>query len=218
MSARSYCSATHQEVKPIWKVFCGPSGRGDEASVAALPDLEDFTDHIPGLERERLVPDDFPVKAYGAAPDEATRLAVGAGETGEGNEIHYPDFAVSGQLDLGNSLRHLAANDGVEGPLGLGCSVLAVEHPDDGTGELALLLDRLDVRHRTVEQERVVVGHQVVGDVHDLPEHLVRWIRDADVVAQGLAHLHGAVGADEERGGEDALGSLAIVFHQVAPH
>ena len=119
---------------------------------------------------------------------------------------------------LGNFLRHLAANDGVEGPLGLGCSVLAAEHPDDGAGELALLLDRLGVGHRTVEQERVVVRHQVVGDVHDLPEHLVWWIRDADVVPQGLAHLHLAVGADEERGGEYALGSLAIVLHHVAAH
>ena len=67
-------------------------------------------------------------------------------------------------------------------------------------------------------RERVVVRHQVVGDAHDLPEHLARWIRDADVVADGLAHLHGAVGADEERGGEDALGSLAVVLHHVAPH
>src|SRR4029453_6096360 len=103
-----------------WKVFSRGlrSGRGDEASVAALPDLEDFADYIPELERERLVPDDLPVEAYGATPDEATRRAVGGGETGEGDEVHYPDFAVSGQLDLGNSLRHLAANDGVEGPLG----------------------------------------------------------------------------------------------------
>ena len=56
MSARSYCSATRQEVKRLCKDFFAGlrSGRGDEASVAALADLKDFTDYIPGLERERL--------------------------------------------------------------------------------------------------------------------------------------------------------------------
>jgi hypothetical protein len=58
----------------------------------------------------------------------------------------------------------------------------------------------------------------VVGDVHDLAEHLVRRVGDADVVPERLTHLHGTVGADQEGCGKNALGDLAIVLHHVAPH
>src|SRR5215210_4720794 len=138
MSARAIVAPLVERSSRFGKIFCGGlrSGRGHEARVAAFADLEYFTHDIPGLEREPLVLDDLPVEAHGAAPDEAPRLAVGAGEAGQGDEVHYPDLAVNGQLHLRNVLRHPAADDGVEGPLGPGDGLLAVEHPHEGTGEL----------------------------------------------------------------------------------
>src|SRR5215210_3387399 len=85
-------------------------------------------------------------------------------------------------------------------------------------GELAFLLDGFGIRHRPVEQETEVVGHQVVGDAHGLPEHLARRFRHADVVADGLAHLDPAVRADEERGRDHALRPLPVVLHDLPAH
>src|SRR5215207_6964622 len=85
-------------------------------------------------------------------------------------------------------------------------------------GKLSFLLDGLDLRHRSVEQEGVIIGHKVVGDAHYLPEHLARWVSDANVVADGFAHLELAVGADEERGRDDALRPLPIVLHHLPAH
>ena len=62
----------------------------------------------------------------------------------------------------------------------------------------------------------VVAPHQVVGNRHDLAEHVLRRVLDGDVVAQRLAHLLDAVGADEQRDGENHLRFQAVVAHDVA--
>ena len=66
------------------------------------------------------------------------------------------------------------------------------------------------VRRRLAEQQPVVLGHRLVGDAHQLPEHLLRRVGDADVVAQRLAHLPDAVDADQDRHRQDRLRRLAV--------
>ena len=65
-------------------------------------------------------------------------------------------------------------------------------------------------RQLLAEQQPVVLGHRLVGDPHQPPEHLLRRVGHADVVAERLAHLLDAVGADQDRHGQDRLRRLAV--------
>ncbi len=67
-------------------------------------------------------------------------------------------------------------------------------------------------------QQIVVAPHQVVGDRHQLAEHVGRGVGDADVVAQRFGHLVDAVQAFQQRHGEYALRRLPVVPLQFAPH
>ena len=53
--------------------------------------------------------------------------------------------------------------------------------------------------------DREVLGHQLVGDAHQLAELLPRRLGDADVVAERLRHLLAAVETLEQRRGHDDL-------------
>ena len=65
-------------------------------------------------------------------------------------------------------------------------------------------------------QQLVVAPHQLVGDRHQLAEHLVRRLGDADVVVERLRHLVDAVEPFEQRQRQDALRLLAVVPLQLA--
>jgi hypothetical protein len=67
-------------------------------------------------------------------------------------------------------------------------------------------------------QQGVPAPHQLVADRHDLGEHGVGRLGDADVVALGLGHLVHAVQALQQRHGQDALRLLAVLGLQVAAH
>src|SRR5215204_1004853 len=171
-----------------------------ETGVAALADLEHLAFEFVGRKREFFVAHDPASDPDGPTLYKATRLAVGTGEAGARDQVDYPDLLVLRQPYDGRVLGHLTAHDSVEDLLGAGHRVLPMKLAYQRAGQPAFLLDGIGLGHRPVEQERIVVGHQVVGDAHDLPEHLVWGIGHAYVVADGLAHLDLAVRADEERG------------------
>ena len=81
---------------------------------------------------------------------------------------------------------------------------------------VALALQPRDLVQRAERQQLVVAPHQVVGDRHQLAEHLVRRLGDADVVVERLRHLVDAVEALEQRQRQDALRLLAVVALQLA--
>ena len=67
--------------------------------------------------------------------------------------------------------------------------------------------------------EQIVVGpHQLVGDGHELAEHLRGRLGDADVIAQALGHFAHAVGADQNGHGERDLRLLAVFALDFAAH
>src|SRR3990170_4962342 len=77
---------------------------------------------------------------------------------------------------------------------------------------------RRKAAHADVGEELVILQHQVVGDGHHFPEDRFRRLRDADVVAQALAHLVHAVQPHEQRRGHHHLRLLSVHPLQVAPH
>ena len=58
-------------------------------------------------------------------------------------------------------------------------------------------LNSSDFSQRTEGEQLAVVPHQIVGDGHDLAEHLTRGVVYADVVGGGLGHLLDAVQAHQ---------------------
>ena len=66
------------------------------------------------------------------------------------------------------------------------------------------------------QQQPVVLAHRRVGDAHQLPEHLLRRIGDADVVAERLAHPPHPVGPGQDRHRQDRLRRLAEGLLHVA--
>ena len=62
------------------------------------------------------------------------------------------------------------------------------------------------------------VGHRLVAQAHHAPVHQVRLVAQPDEVAERLAHLVHAVGADEQRQREDDLRLLPERLLQVAAH
>ncbi len=67
-----------------------------------------------------------------------------------------------------------------------------------------------------IGEELEVVGHYLVGDGHELAEHFVGGLVDADVVAEGLSHFLYAVGAEEDGEGEADLRLLSGVSLEVS--
>src|SRR5205823_3578321 len=64
-----------------------------------------------------------------------------------------------------------------------------------------------------------VARDQLIRDRHQLPEHLIRRLREPDVVIEGLRHLPDPVGAFQERHRHHQLwlltvGSLDLAAHQ----
>ena len=87
----------------------------------------------------------------------------------------------------------------------------------EGTGSDACL-ELFDFSQRTEGEQLVVVPHQIVGDGHDLAEHLARSVVDADVVACGLGHLLDTIQTHQQRHHQHALGRHAGIFLQLAAH
>ena len=77
-------------------------------------------------------------------------------------------------------------------------------------------LARGNLLRRQVGQQRVVPPHQLVGDRHQLAEHLARRLRHADVVAHALRHLLDAVQPFEQRRRHHDLRLEAVGRHDVA--
>ena len=80
----------------------------------------------------------------------------------------------------------------------------------------AFLFERFDFGVGLKAQEVVPIPHQIVRDAHDLAEHIVRAVRDADVVVLTLTHLHHAVESHQKRHRENALGFLIVLALQFA--
>ena len=191
-----------------------PALRRAEAPVAALADLE----HRPveplgaadralgGLDRLAVepAPPPWPISRRASLEESPNSAAISAGRW-----TVPPSAAELGDRDL---VGQLAAHvDLVEARLGLGPRALAVEAVGEPAGELALGLDRRPALvERLAEQQQVVLAHDRVGDAHQLAEHLLRRVGDADVVAVGLAHLPHPVGAREDRHRQDRLRRLAV--------
>src|SRR5215203_4237177 len=206
-------STSARGVKPVFRYFSE-----SETGVAALADLEHLAFELSARKREPLVAYDPPADPHGPALYKAARLAVRAREACECDQVDDPDLLLVWQLDHRRIFRHFAAHDSIKELLGAGCGRLPVKRTHQRAGQLAFLLDGFALRHRPVEQKGVVIVHQVVGDAHDLPEHLTRRVRYAYVVADGLAHLDLAVGADEKRGRDNTLGPLPVVLHHLPAH
>ena len=77
-------------------------------------------------------------------------------------------------------------------------------------------LERVDLRRPRVGQQQVVAPHQLVADRHQLAEHLVRRLGDADVVAEALRHLLDAVEPLEQRRRHHDLRLEPVGRHDVA--
>ena len=73
-----------------------------------------------------------------------------------------------------------------------------------------------DHRRGEIGEQFVVGPHQLVGDGHQLAEHLLGRFGDADVVAQALGHFALAVEPDEDGHGQHDLRWLAVFALDVA--
>ncbi len=60
-------------------------------------------------------------------------------------------------------------------------------------------------RHLLLQAEFIVAGHEVVGNAHQLPEHLTRGFRQPDIVVVALGHLPDPVEALQQREGHRHL-------------
>ena len=78
------------------------------------------------------------------------------------------------------------------------------------------LLDTVDLVDRQRRCQAEVLDHELVGNGHDLAEHISRLVGDADVVAIALRHLLHAIGALEQRQRQAHLGLHAHFFHELA--
>ena len=87
-----------------------------------------------------------------------------------------------------------------------------------GIGALfTLALPALDGGHGLEAEQFHVAPHQFIGDRHQLAEHLVRRLGDADIVVQRLGHFLHAVQPFQDRHGQHDLRRLAIGFLHLAP-
>src|SRR5262249_35454829 len=82
----------------------------------------------------------------------------------------------------------------------------------------ALSLEPGDLVLRAEGEQLVIAPHQLVGDRHELAEHLARRLGNADIVVQRLRHLVDAVEAFEQWQRQNALRLLAVMALQLAAH
>src|SRR4029453_6372391 len=73
-------------------------------------------------------------------------------------------------------------------------------------GELLLGVERMRIaRQGTTKQQWIIAGHQLIGNAHQLPEHVWRGLVDRDKIAEALAHFFGAIQALENWKEKDDL-------------
>ena len=77
-------------------------------------------------------------------------------------------------------------------------------------------LDAIDFVHGLGGGKAVVLHHELVGDGHDLPEHIGRLVGQANVVAVALRHLLHAISALKQWQREADLGLHAHLLHELA--
>ena len=77
-------------------------------------------------------------------------------------------------------------------------------------------IDGVDLGGRERACQAIVLADHLVRNRHGLTEHIGRRIGEADVVAVGLGHLAGAIGALEQRHGERDLRLHAHLLHELA--
>src|SRR4051812_20099078 len=199
------------------------TSRREQADEAALAHLQDPAGELLDRQIEAIRRDALAVEPHATLRDQPAPLAAGDLEDA-GDQRGQVDWTVAsgphpvgiGQGELRNVVRHSVGDvDGVEPGLRLPGGLGAVKALHDPAGELPLRL-RWVPGGRLVAQEQLVVGtHRLVGDAHQLPEHLLRRIGDADIVAERLAHLLPAVrpGKDGERHDRllrDVVGALDV--------
>src|SRR6266536_3705716 len=71
---------------------------------------------------------------------------------------------------------------------------------------------------RTTEQQRIIASHQLIGDTHQLPEHVCRGLVDRDKVAETFAHFFGAIQALKNWEEKNDLLRNAFLLLEVAPY
>lgn len=203
----------------------------DEFSELVFAGFEGFLVEMGGWEFGGGIGDFISVEGDGAGFDEFAGFAVGLGESEGGEEGGEGDEAVFVE-DLGWDLSFggvdglLAFGEGFDevGFGGLGGFWGVVEGDDlfceadfgvagvGAGGEEGFGFGDWDVG-----AEFEPVEDEVVGDGHGFAEHVVGFVDDADVVAEGLGHFFFSVGADEEGAEHDGLRALAVLLHEVAP-
>ena len=149
------------------------------------------------------------------------RAALRARGQSRGDQQRGQVYRVAGrQVVLGHVGGHLAALEhGVEAVLGglRGVRAVVQRTMRRATGAWPrspalprrdLLLDSATSRGCRSVQSRAYSATTGIRDAHQLAELLRRRLGDGDVVAERLAHLLHAVGADEQRDGEHRLRRL----------
>src|ERR1044071_5298952 len=163
---------------------------------AALADLNEGRAVVADFHFRLVARGALAVDADAALFEEAARLGHRGREAGLDEQAReLPDLRGDGAL-LYLVGHLLALEDAVELVFGGRGRVGRVEVGDDALGERDLEVARVDlarggafahlfdVGEREVREQLVVTPHEVVTDGHDLAEHLLRRLVDADVVAE----------------------------------
>src|SRR5690606_3799722 len=127
-------------------------------------------------------------------------------------------------LDLARYLAALAARSEVL-PRTLG-SICTVEARGDFPRQLELRFHRVapfrdlapqlrDLRSAAKRQEIEVAPHELIRDRPELAEHVIRWLGDTHVVAEGLGHLVDAIQPFQQRHREHDLRLLTVGLLQL---
>ncbi len=110
----------------------------------------------------------------------------------------------------------LLGKAGVEIREGLCTCCGAVVAFNEPSGEFLLGIHGMSVGLGGAEQEKVIFGHEFIGDAHELAEHCDGGFRDADVVVEALGHLVDAIESFEEGHEHDDLFGLAFLSLQIS--
>lgn len=164
----------------------------------------------------------FPVDAHGALLDQAQCLRGGVGQSGILEQVGDGySISLCRELPFRYVIRDRSLLEaGDERFMGLARRRGAMETPNDLLGEQYFTVPGVGTRHHVGAQffdlghgakteEFEVAPHELVGDGHDLAEHLFRLFPDANVVIQAFRHLLDATQALQDRQGDDDLGFLA---------
>src|SRR6266576_6118776 len=85
--------------------------------------------------------------------------------------------------------------------------------------ELLFSLERMRPGCRgTAEQQWIIARHQLIGDAHQLPEHVCRGLVDRDKVAETFAHFFGAIQTFKNRKEKNDLLRKAFLLLEVAAY